>query len=154
MWKNALRVETDKLRLDGSLAAQRPDRPTLLYDDGCRFCRAIAEMLCRFARRRELGFLPWSSGIAEAWLAGLAPGVLDRSMHLKLPDGRLVSGNAVLAATLAHVRGLKWVAWLDKNVPGASSFLAWQYGVLAGHRESLSRFVPDRPAVIREPRLQ
>lgn len=147
-------METEKLRLDGSLAALRPDRPTLLYDDGCRFCRAMAELLCYLASRRELGLLPWSSGVAAAWLADLAPGVRDRSMHLKLPDGMLVSGNAVFVATLAHVRGLRWMAWVGKNVPGAGSILAWQYGFLAKRRNSLSRFVPDRPAVLREPRMQ
>jgi predicted DCC family thiol-disulfide oxidoreductase YuxK len=147
-------VETETLGVDGSLAAQRPDRPTLLYDDGCRFCRAMAEMLFRVARRRELGFLPWSSDLAEAWLGGLEPTARDRSMHLKLPDGTLVSGNGVLGATLASVRGLKWIAWLAANVPPAGRFLAWQYGVVAGHREFFSRLVPDRPPVIRKPRVQ
>ena len=147
-------METEKLELEGSLAARRPDRPTLLYDDGCRFCRAMAELLSRFARRRELGFLPWSSGIAEAWLAALTADVRDRSMHLKLPDGTLVSGNAVLAATLSQVRGLKWIAWLGRNLPGAATTLAWQYGFIAGHREAFARFVPDRPPVVREPRVR
>jgi predicted DCC family thiol-disulfide oxidoreductase YuxK len=147
-------VETQNLGVDDVLAAQRPDRPTLLYDDGCRFCRAMAETLYHFARSRELGFLPWSTGIAEAWLVGLAPGVRNGSMHLKLPDGTLVSGAGVLGKTLASVRGLKWIAWLAENVPGAGRLLAWQYEFVAGHREFLSRFVPDRPPVIREPGLQ
>jgi predicted DCC family thiol-disulfide oxidoreductase YuxK len=147
-------VESPESGADGSLAARRPDRPTLLYDDGCRFCRAMAETLCHFARRRELGFLPWSNGIAEAWLGGLEPGARDVSMHLKLPDGTLMSGTGVLGATLASVRGLKWMAWLAENVPGAGRLLAWQYGLVAGHRGCLSRFVPDRPAVIHQPGLR
>ena len=154
MWNNAPRMEAENPRADGSLAARRPDRPTLLYDDGCRFCRAMAELLCRLARRRDLGFLPWSSATAEAWLVDLEPRIRDRSMHLKLPDGTLVSGNAVLLMTLAHVRPLKWVAWLGGHVPGAASLIAWQYGLVAGHREFFSRLVPDRPPVIREPRVQ
>jgi hypothetical protein len=114
----------------------------------------MAETVYHFSRRRELGLLPWSTGIAEAWLVGLEPGVVDLSMHLKLPDGTLVSGAGVLGATLASVRGLKWISWLAENVPGVERLLAWQYGLVAGHREFLSRFVPDRRPVIREPRMQ
>ena len=136
-----------------TLAASRPDRPTLLYDDGCRFCRAMAEALYRMARTEELAFLPWSSHIAEAWFGDLEPQLRDLSMHLKLPGGALVSGNAVLGATLAHVRGLKWIAWIARDVRAAGSLLAWAYGLVARHREFLSKFVPDRPPVIREPRL-
>ena len=125
---------TPDLPADDVLAAQRPDCPTLLYDDGCRFCRAMAELLYRLARRRELAFLPWSSALAEAWLADMAPEVRDRSMHLKLPDGTLVSGGRVAGATLASVRGLKWVAWLAAKLPVAGWLLAWQYDFVARHR--------------------
>ncbi len=111
----------------------------------------MAEMIYRCARRRELSILPWSSAIAGAWLAGLPPSVRDLSMHLKLPDGTLVGGDAVLIATLTHVRGLKWVAWLGRHVPWAGSFVAWQYRFVARHREAFSRLVPDRPPVMREP---
>ena len=114
----------------------------------------MAELLSHFARRRELGFLPWSSDIAEAWLAGVPPRVRDRSMHLKLPDGSLLSGNDVFAATLAHIHALRWIAWLGETVPGAGTFLAWQYGLVAGHREFFSRLVPYRPPVIRGPRVR
>jgi predicted DCC family thiol-disulfide oxidoreductase YuxK len=137
--------------VDEFLAAQCPDRPTLLYDDGCRFCRAMAELLFRLARRRELAFLPWSTPRAEAWLCGLPAGVRDASMHLKLPDGALVSGDGVLGATLARVRGLKWLAWLGRRLPPAGRLLAWSYGLVARHRDLLSRLVPERPPVMREP---
>ena len=131
-----------------------PDRPTLLYDDGCRFCRAMAEALFRLARREDLALLPWSSEIAQPWLQELEPGVRDASMHLKLPDGTLVSGNPVFAATLGHVRGLKWLAWSAHNVPGAAGFLAGTYGLVARNREILSKFVPYRPPVISKPELR
>ncbi len=112
----------------------------------------MAELLWRIARRRELAFLPWSSPLATAWLAGLEPQIRDASMHLKLTDGTLVSGNDVFAITLERVRGLKWVAWLGANVPGAHRLLAAIYGLVAGHREFLSKLVPYRPAVTSEPR--
>jgi len=146
-------MQTADIRAEGSLAENRPDRPTLLYDDGCRFCRAMAEVLYRLARRPELAFLPWSSSLGEAWLRDLEPQARDASMHLKLPDGTLVSGNDVFGETLAHVRGVKWIAWSARNVPKAGSLLAWTYGLVAGHREFLSKLVPDRPPVTHEPQL-
>jgi hypothetical protein len=75
-------------------------------------------------------------------------------MHLKLPDGTLVSGPRVFAATLASVRGLKWLAWLGEHSPLVGRLLAWHYAFVAGHREFLSRLVPYRPPVTREPRLR
>jgi predicted DCC family thiol-disulfide oxidoreductase YuxK len=131
-----------------------PDRPTLLYDDGSRFCRAMAELIFRLARPSELAFLPWSAPVAQVWLSGLTPHVRDASMHLKCPDGTLISGDAVFAATLAHVRGLKWLAWLAGKSSLPATFLRWQYRVVARHREFLSRLVPNRPPVSREPPLR
>jgi hypothetical protein len=75
-------------------------------------------------------------------------------MHLKLPDGTLVSGDGVFAATLAHTRGLKWLAWLATHVPGPGWLLGGLYGFVAGHRDLFSRVVPNRPPVVREPRLR
>jgi predicted DCC family thiol-disulfide oxidoreductase YuxK len=135
------------------LAERRPDRPTLLYDDGCRFCRAMAELLLRLSRRRELAMLPWSAEMARAWLAALEPVVRDASMHLKLADGALVSGDEVFAATLAHVRGLKWLAWLARKARPADWLMAHIYRFVARHRDFFSRLVPYRPAVSREPHL-
>ncbi len=131
-----------------------PDRPTLLYDDGCRFCRAMAELLFRLARSRELSVMPWSSPLAFGWLEELSPEVRDASMHLKLPDGSLLSGPGVLADTLAHTRGLKWVAWLAERIPPFARYLAWQYRFVARRREFFSRVVPNRPPVHREPKTQ
>lgn len=147
-------VQAETGELEGGVADGRPDRPTLLYDDGCRFCRAMAEVLFRLSRTKELAFLPWSSEVAEGWLAELEPAVRDRSMHLKLQDGTLLSGNGVLGATLGSVRGLKWVPWLAAHVPGAARVLAASYGFVAGHREFFSRCVPNRAAVIRQPRIR
>lgn len=114
----------------------------------------MAELFYRLARPRELAFLPWSTPMAQAWLAGLDPAIRDRSMHLKQPDGTLLSGNQVFAATLACVRGLKWLGWLSRKLPPFSAFLEWTYRWVAGHREFLSRLVPYRQPVVREPQVQ
>ncbi|MGE3074244.1 MAG: thiol-disulfide oxidoreductase DCC family protein [Dehalococcoidia bacterium] len=131
-----------------------PDRATLLYDDGCRFCRAMAELLFHLARGSELSFLPWSSPLAQEWIRDLTPEVRDASMHLKLPDGTLQSGAGVLALTLAHVRGLKWIAWLSARIPLLRRYIAWQYAFVAGRREFFSKIVPNRAPVRRDPAVR
>ena len=134
-------------------ATLRPDRAVLLYDDECRFCRAMAELIYRLARPRELAVLPWSSDVAGAWLAGLRPEVRDASMHLLLANGSMISGKPVFEASLAHVRGLRWLAALAGRSRIVSAALGGGYGWAARNRSWLSRFVPDRPAVRREPHL-
>lgn len=131
-----------------------PDRPVLLYDDGCRFCRAMAEVLLRLSRRTELAVLPWGHALGREWLREVEPEVRDASMHLKLPDGRLVSGNQVLEATLRHVRAFRWVATLARRSRLVRRSLASGYGWAARHREFLSRCVPNRRPVVREPGLR
>ncbi len=75
-------------------------------------------------------------------------------MHLKLPDGSLVSGNGVFPATLSFVRGFKWLGRLAERFPAVRRVLAWKYGFVARRREFFSRLVPDRPAVIEPPELR
>lgn len=111
----------------------------------------MAELLYRLARSRELAVLPWSTPYAATWLEEITPEVRDTSMHLKLPDGSLLSGYSVLGATLANVRGLKWIAWLERRVPGFGTYLAWQYGFVVRRREFFSRAVPNRAPIRRDP---
>jgi predicted DCC family thiol-disulfide oxidoreductase YuxK len=131
-----------------------PDRPTVLYDDGCRFCRAMAELLMRLARQENLAVLPWSSPMAMGWMAGLTPEIRDASMHLKMPDGELSSGNAVFARTLIHVRGLGWLGRLSERWRFLALVLAAGYGWAARHRAFLSKLVPYRRAVERPPMVK
>lgn len=131
-----------------------PDRPVLLYDHTCRFCRAMAELAMRWDRRGRLGFLPWSHEIAAEWLKDLPPEVRDASMHFKLRNGRLLSGNETFAALLFFLPGAGWFGRLARRNALAGKLLAGVYSLVARNRERLSPLVPYRELVVVEPELR
>jgi predicted DCC family thiol-disulfide oxidoreductase YuxK len=126
-----------------------PGRPTLLYDDGCRFCRACARGVQRWDRAGRFDILPWSDAEAVGWLRGLAPALRDRSMHLRDADGRLHSQDDALLQLLALLPGGGMVAVGARRLPFLRWALAGGYDLVARNRARLSRLVPDTPPVTR-----
>ena len=124
-------------------------RPALLYDDGCRFCRACAHGIRRWDRAGRFDILPWSDPQAAGWLRGLTPALRDRSMHLRDADGRLHSQDDALLQMLALLPGGGVVAAGARRLPCLRWALARGYDLVARNREWLSRLVPDTPPVIR-----
>lgn len=135
-------------------AAGPPDttrQPILLYDDGCRFCRAMTRLIAAWDRPRRVAILPWSHPWAAGWLAALPGPVLHRSMHLRTPDGALVSGGDSFVALLGYLPGAGWLARLARKVPRAGAVIGGAYLIVAGRRGFLSRLVPNCAPVLREP---
>lgn len=124
-------------------------RPTLLYDDGCRFCRACVHAARRWDRAGRFDILPWSDPQAAAWLRGLTPALRDRSMHLRDADGRLHSQDEALLLGLALLPGGGVVAAGARRLPPLRWALARGYELVARNRGRLSRLVPDTPPVTR-----
>jgi predicted DCC family thiol-disulfide oxidoreductase YuxK len=139
---------------EGHAAELLPDRPVLLYDHTCRFCRAMAELATRWDRRERLAFLPWSHEIAEAWIADLPPEVRDTSMHFKLRNGRLISGNGTFAILLSFLPGTRWLGRLGRRNRAVGWLLGNIYSLTARNRERLSPLVPYRELVVVEPELR
>lgn len=131
-----------------------PDRPVLLYDDGCRFCRACVALMARWDRAGRMALLPWSEPLAREWMAALPAATRDRSMHVQEPEGPLRSGGDALIAVLAALPGSGWLARLAERVGPLRGTLAWGYALVARNRGPLSRVVPERPAVVRRPGLR
>ncbi len=125
------------------------DRPALLYDDGCRFCRACAHAIRRWDRAGRFDILPWSDAQAAGWLRGLSPALRDRGMHLRDGDGRLHSQDDALLALLALLPGGGGVAAGARRLPPLRWALARGYGLVARNRGRLSRLAPDTPPITR-----
>lgn len=126
----------------------------VLYDDSCRFCRAMAELAWRWDGQARLGFLPWCHPLARGWMAGLNPDVRDASMHVMLRGGRLVSGPVTFALLLSALPGVAWMGRLGLRRGVVGRVLGGAYMLAARNREVLSRVVPYRDLVVREPRLR
>jgi predicted DCC family thiol-disulfide oxidoreductase YuxK len=104
------------------------ERPVLLYDRGCRFCRFSARVVARLDRGERLAFLPLDDPRADALLETVPADERLASWRLVRRDG--------------SVRGH---AWLRGRLPDAA------YGLIARNRRRLGRFVPDRAGPYRYP---
>jgi predicted DCC family thiol-disulfide oxidoreductase YuxK len=104
-----------------------PDRPLLLYDGGCRFCRWAARLVAALDWKRKLAFLPFDDAEALPFLAGIPVDERYTSWHLIRTDGR------------------RW----SRGVVGGPADAV--YTLVASHRDKLGRFVPDRPGPRRPP---
>ncbi|PZC43271.1 MAG: putative thiol-disulfide oxidoreductase YuxK, DCC family [Chloroflexi bacterium] len=128
--------------------------PALLYDDGCRFCRACAALVARWDRGGRVDLLPRSAAASVELLRTLDPALRDGSMHLIDREGRLQSGEVALLGLLALLPGTGTLA----RVAGAVGPVGWAlgagYAVLVRNRGRLSRVTPETAAVTRWGRVR
>jgi predicted DCC family thiol-disulfide oxidoreductase YuxK len=128
-----------------------PVRPTLLYDDDCRFCRACADLIKAWDRRGRMALLPFSDPEARQMMSAIVSELRERSMHVVQPSGAIESGGDAMVAVLEALPGLRWLAWLSRRVSLVRGAVAWTYFVVASRRDFFSRLVPNRPAPVRWP---
>jgi predicted DCC family thiol-disulfide oxidoreductase YuxK len=113
------------------------ERPVLLYDAECRFCRFAARLALRLDRRGRLAALPLQDPEAEPLLAGVPEAERLDSARLALPDGRLLERGEAVAAAL--------------GVPRLGPLLGRPYDLVSRSRGALAHLVPDGPAPRRFP---
>jgi predicted DCC family thiol-disulfide oxidoreductase YuxK len=104
------------------------ERPVLLYDADCRFCRFAARAVARLDRRERLAFLPLDDPAAGALLAELPAEERFASWRMVRRDGSVAG------------RG-----WVHGRVPDAA------YDLVARNRGRLGRLVPDGDGPYRYP---
>ena len=127
------------------------DRPVLLYDGDCRFCRFTARAIEALDWRRRFGYLPFADELALELLASVPAGERQHSIHLVFPNGDIASAGDALAE-LSRVLPLGGVltgaAHDHRRVRGA---FHWGYGLVADRRGQLSSLVPDVRGPLRRP---
>ncbi len=127
------------------------DRPVLLYDGGCRFCRFTARAIEALDRRGRFGYLPFADELARELLAPVAVDEREHSVHLVFPDGDIASAGDALAefSRVLPLGGLLAdAARSHRPVRGA---FHRGYGLVAGRRGWLSGLVPDVRGPLRRP---
>lgn len=110
--------------------ASPPDRPTLIYDGDCGFCRYWVGRW-RGATRDRVDYL--TSQVAAGRFPEIPPGDLQASVHLVSPEGSVSSGALAVFQALATVKGRGIPLLIYRSVPGAAALC-----------ESFYRFVADR----------
>ncbi len=115
----------------------RVDRPTLIYDGECGFCRRSVDLVRRWDREHRLVLVPFQDEARVARL-GIPLPALAAAMHLVRPDGRVFAGADAAPEILRLVPGGRLLAWLFR-VPGVLPVARRVYGWIARQRSCLVR---------------
>lgn len=117
---------------------------TLYYDGNCPFCLAEMRRLMRWNSAGRLDFVDISTPDFDPAPLGVDMAALDRELHSRTADGRLLVGtDSMLAAyTLA---GRAWLV-LPLRVRILRPLLAGLYRSFARNRYRFSRWMGYKPA--------
>jgi predicted DCC family thiol-disulfide oxidoreductase YuxK len=113
-----------------------PDRPLLIFDGQCDFCRT---WIARWQRTigDRLDCAPYQE------VASRFPEIplerFKRAVQLIEPDGRHSEAAEAVFRSLALAPGHGWLLWLYRHVPGFTSVSEWCYRLVADHRDLFMR---------------
>ena len=110
-------------------------RGEVFYDAHCPLCVGLLMRLGHTFRRRGFLFLPLDTpGVAKG--LGVSAAELNRTMHMRLADGRVVMGVEAWRELFRAVAWLRPLAVL-LGVPGIHALAGAAYGWLAANRHCL-----------------
>jgi len=115
-----------------------PDRPTLLWDGDCGFCRRSARWLAGWTGN-AVAYEPYQSQLNR--FPEIPAAALARAVHLIETDGTIYhSAEAVFAALVYAPGKAKWHQRYRNSVPFAT-LSEWAYRRVANNRYLLSKVV-------------
>lgn len=113
-----------------------PQKPLLVYDGDCSFCRLWIDRW-RGITGDRVRYAPFQE------VSGQFPAIpresFARAVQLILPDGRSFSAAHAVFLSLAEVPGYAWMLWLYRRVPGVAIVTEGLYRFVARHRNPLYR---------------
>jgi predicted DCC family thiol-disulfide oxidoreductase YuxK len=114
-----------------------PERPTLIYDGECGFCRQCVDAVRRWDREHRLLTIPFQDQ-ARVAAFGIPLPALAAAMHLVRPDGRVFAGADAAPEILRLLPGKRWLAW-GFYIPGVLPVARRVYARVARQRRCLVR---------------
>jgi predicted DCC family thiol-disulfide oxidoreductase YuxK len=117
----------------------KTERPVVLYDADCGFCRWLLARLLAWDRRGRLRPVAIDSAEGLRLLADLDESERNASWHLVQPDGERRSGGSAAAALLRTLSGGAPLAALLERFPSATE---GAYAWVAARRGRLGRLIP------------
>jgi len=118
------------------------DRPIVVYDGSCGFCRDWVARLRIWDRHEALEYLPLQDPRAET-LTGRSRAGLEQAAHVVLPSGDVLAGAAALRAICPY---LPWgrLPALVFSMPGVLPLTERIYRWIAWHRGPVGSRQRDR----------
>ncbi len=107
------------------------ERPLLIYDGDCGFCRFWVETW-KVSLGDRVDFAP-SQEVASQF-PQIPPEKFAEAVQLVLPDGRTFAGAEAVFRALALVPGKGWMLWLYEYLAGFALLIEWCYRIIARHR--------------------
>ncbi len=107
-------------------AAVAPEGATLVFDEGCGYCRKWVGRVARLDRRGAVRLLPLQDPTAVK-LTGQPVSRLHEAAHFVRADGSVFAGAAAARELLRCLPGGGFVAALTR-VPGVMPLGEWVYG--------------------------
>ncbi len=137
--------------------ASPPDRPLVVFDGDCEFCRFwIARW--KSVTGDRLDYAPYQE--VSARLPEIPVEEFRRAVAIVLPTGESFSGADAVVRALAHVPGRGLWQWIYERVPGARPAANGVYRAIADHRGAATRVtrllwgtVSDEPTYFRSSSL-
>lgn len=123
--------------------SSKTERPIVLYDPNCGFCRWALARLLAWDRRGSLRPVAIDSAEGRRLLADLTEQERHASWHFVQRDGTRASAGAAAEPMLRQLRGGRLPAGLVARFPAATERL---YGTIARRRGALGRLVSDGAA--------
>ncbi|HXV28210.1 MAG TPA: lipase maturation factor family protein [bacterium] len=112
------------------------DRPLLVFDGDCRFCRRWIERW-RYWTKNLVADMP--SQDAGKHLPDIPPEKFQGTVVLVEPDGRSSFGAEAVFRSLAYVPSKRWMLWAYLRIPGLRPFTEGIYRLIARHRIFFSK---------------
>ena len=107
------------------------EKPLLLFDGDCGFCRRWIERW-KVQTRGRVDYAPFQERAAEFDPAELER--LGNAVHLFESDGRVSRGAEAVFRTLGHAPCRGWLLWTYRRIPGAAPLSELGYRLVARHR--------------------
>lgn len=112
------------------------ERPLLIYDGDCNFCRRWIARWQSFTGDR-VDYVPFQE--AAARFPQIPRENFQASVQLIETNGKVLSGAEAVFQTLAHAPGKRWMMGIYQNLPGVRFLTEWSYRLVARNRVLFSK---------------
>ncbi|MBW0000158.1 MAG: lipase maturation factor family protein [Verrucomicrobia bacterium] len=118
---------------------QAPDRPLLVYDGDCRFCRRCV-LRGQEITRDNVDYAPVQS-VTERFAGDIPVPCFQEAVRLVEPDGRVSGAAEAVVRLLSYKRSpvSGWPLWCYHRLPGFAPLAEFCYRVVARNRTLASR---------------
>src|ERR1035437_3385408 len=118
------------------MESPQSDKPILVYDGNCSFCKLWIERWQGLTEDR-VEYSPFQE-VAEQF-PNIPRESFVRAVRLIMPNGEVLSAAHAVFRTLALAPGWGWILWFYRRVPGVAPASEFAYRWVARHRNFLYR---------------